>query len=252
MDRRLLPQPLRSRFELTRALMSRDETLERARETMARGERETAIALLRPLATAGDREAQFLFGSRFFSNLDLLPIKEALQWLTQASDAGHPEATYELALFRSADESGLEYGPPTTEEGVRLLIRAGELGSVEAQYDLGALYATGDWAGPKDAVEARRWYRRAAEQGHGDAQSNLGAMFLDGEGGDVDEAEGLRWLEAAAAQDEPQALRHLEYIHREGAHGVPVDLVRAEEYRRRADAFWERHRRAKEECGEAD
>jgi len=34
-------------------------------------------------------------------------------------------------------------------------------------------------------------------------------MLLDGEGGDVDVTEGLRWLNAAAVQDEPQALRHL-------------------------------------------
>ena len=232
--------------------MKRQEALERAKEAIAKGERETAIALLQPLATAGDRDAQFLFGSRFFSNLDLVPIDEALQWLTRASDAGHAQATYELALFRSADESGLEYGPPTTEESVRLLIRAGELGCADAQYDLGALYATSDWVGPKDAGEARRWYRRAAEQGHGDAQSNLGAMFLDGEGGDIDVAEGLRWLDAAAAQDEPQALMQLEYLYREGSNGVAVDLARADEYRRREDAYWERHRRASEERGEPE
>lgn len=232
--------------------MTSGEALDRGKEAIARGDRDAAVALLQPLATAGDRDAQFLLGSRFFCNLDLVPIDEALRWLRQASDAGHAEATYELALFHSADDSGLEYGPPTTEEGVRLLIRAGELGSADAQYDLGALCATGDWAGPKDAAEARRWYRRAAEQGHGDAQSNLAAMFLDGEGGDIDVTEGLRWLNAAASQDEPQALKHLEYIYREGAYGVPIDLARAEEYRRREDAYWQRHKRTNEENGEPE
>jgi len=232
--------------------MTREEALERAKEAIANGEREIAIGLLKPLAEAGDPDGLFLLGSRFFCNLDFVPITEALRLLTQASDAGNAQATYELALFRSADQSGLEYGPPTTEDGVRLLIRAGELGSVEAQYDLGALHATGDWAGPKDAAEARRWYRKAAEQGHGDAQSNLGAMLLDGEGGAIDEPEGLRWLEAAAAQDEPEALRHLQHIHREGAHGVSVDQAKADEYRRREDAFWERHARATAEGNDGD
>jgi TPR repeat protein len=233
-------------------MTSRDESIDRAKRAIASKDRETAIALLQPLAAAGDRDAQFLMGSRFFCNLDLVPVTEALQWLARASDAGHAEATYELALFRSGDDFGLEYGPPTTEESVNLLMRAGELGCVRAQYDLGALYATGDWAGPKDAAEARRWYRRAAEQGHGGAQSNLGAMLLDGEGGEIDEVEGLRWLEAAAAQDEIQALEHLQYIYREGAHGVPVNLTRADEYRRREDAFWERHGRTDEEGGGTD
>jgi TPR repeat protein len=62
-------------------------------------------------------------------------------------------------------------------------------------------------------------------------------MLLDGEGGDIDIAEGLRWLEAAAAQDEPQALQQLQYILREGQHGVTVDIAKADEYRRREEAF---------------
>jgi uncharacterized protein len=232
---------------MTGPAQDRNAALQRAQEAIAREDRENALAILRPLAEAGDPEAQFLLGSRFHCNLDLVPFDEALGWLTKASGAGHAKSTYELALFRSADETGLEYGPPTTEQGVKLLIRAGELGCVDAQYDLGALFSTGDWAGPKDAAEGRRWYRRAAEQDHGGAQSNLGAMLLDGEGGDIDIAEGLRWLEAAAAQDEPQALQQLQYILREGAYGVPVDPAKADEYHRREEAFWERHKRRHDE-----
>jgi hypothetical protein len=233
-------------------MATREEILRQAEDVIARGDRNAAIALLRPLATAGDADAQFLLGSRFFSNLDLVPIDEALRLLTQAADAGHAEAAYEIALFRSADEGRLEYGPPETEEGIERLIRAGELGRANAQYDLGALYATGDWAGPTDAVKARQWYLRAAEQGHGGAQFNLGDMYLVGEGGQVDVVEGLRWLEAAAAQDEPQALRYLEYIHREGSHGVPVDVTKADEYRRREDALLDRHSGARDEQEESD
>jgi len=233
-------------------MTTREQTLQQAKDVIARGERDAAIALLRPIATAGDPDALFMLGSRFFSDLDLVPIDEALRLLARAAEAGHAEAAYELALFRSADEGQLEYGPPESEQEVGLLIRAGELGSADAQYDLGALYATGDWVGPKDAVEARRWYLKAAEQGHGGAQFNLGDMYLVGEGGSVDTAEGLRWLEAAAAQDEPQALRHLEYIHREGSHGVPVDVTKADEYRRRQDALPDRFRGATDEQTESD
>ena len=34
--------------------------------------------------------------------------------------------------------------------------------------------------------------------------------------------------------------------------GVPADLARAEEYRRREDAYSDRHRRASEESGEPE
>ena len=38
------------------------------------------------------------------------------------------------------------------QERDALLLKAGELGSLDAQRDLGALYATGNWTGPKDSV----------------------------------------------------------------------------------------------------
>jgi TPR repeat protein len=212
------------------------DPLARARQAIAREDADAAVALLLPLAQSGDVEAQFLLGSRFVSPVDLLPLADAIEWLRRASDAGHPAATYELALFHGEDEDEIYWGPPTTADAVALLVRAGELGSVEAQYDLGALYATGDWAGPTDAAAARDWYRRAAEQGQAGAQANLGGMFLDGKGGAVDVAEGLRWLEAAAAQDHAGALQRLAWVYTDGLADVPADPARAAEYRRREEA----------------
>jgi len=212
------------------------DPLDHARQAIAREDADAAVALLLPMAQAGDVEAQFLLGDRFSSPVDLLPLADAIEWLRRASAAGHAEATYELALFRGEDEDGTHWGPPTTTDAVALLVRAGELRSVEAQYDLGALYATGDWAGPTDAVAARAWYRRAAEQGLARAQANLGGMFLDGEGGAIDVTEGLYWLEAAAAQDHPGALQRLAWVYTDGLPGVPADPERAAEYRRREEA----------------
>ncbi|WP_218153147.1 tetratricopeptide repeat protein [Tranquillimonas alkanivorans] len=47
---------------------------------------------------------------------------------------------------------------------------------------------------------AVRWFRRAARSGDARAMHNLGLMLLRGQGVQVDRAEALRWLEAAAAR----------------------------------------------------
>jgi len=95
-----------------------------------------------------------------------------------------------------------------------LLLKAGELGSVEAR-DLGALYATGDWTGPRDPAQAAVWYRRAAERGHSDAQYNLGFMYLLGEGVQQDAEAGVRWLKSAADHGDETSLRLLADVYRE-------------------------------------
>lgn len=59
---------------------------------------------------------------------------EMKELLSRAADEGHADATYRLRQ---------QY--PAGAERDALLLKAGEPGSLEAQRDLGALYATGDW-----------------------------------------------------------------------------------------------------------
>ena len=123
----------------------------------------------------------------------------AKEWLQKAAAQDHAEACYKLSLWIDDDHTG----PPVEEAGWQLLHKAAELGSAEAQYDLGAMYATGDSGLPLDAEQSRMWYTRAAEQGNIEAQYNLGLMWLDGEGGPVDTQLGLEWLIRATAREEP-------------------------------------------------
>jgi TPR repeat protein len=184
-------------------------------------------ALWQPYVERGDLEAQFRLAHYYlFYSFDEEPQTRAEMenLLRTAADRDHPDAVYWLSHLC---ENG--------EARDQLLRKAGELGSRDAQRDLGALYATGDWTGPKDLVRAAEWYRRAAEQGHSDAQYNLGFMNLLGEGVRGDPQEALRWLRLAAAQGEGQAMRLLADLYRDGAHGFPVDPAQAahwdEQYR---------------------
>jgi TPR repeat protein len=78
---------------------------------------------------------------------------------------------------------------------------------VNAQRELGAAYATGDWSGPKDLVEAARWYRLAAEKGNARSQCDLGFMLLLDEGEPKNTEEGLMWIERAGELEDDSAYR---------------------------------------------
>jgi TPR repeat protein len=141
-------QTTKQLIEETKLLLNDDAT-----------EWKTVEALWRRYVDQGDVDAQFYLADFYFDYFDEGP--EMKELLRRAADQDHADATYRLRQ---------RY--PEGAERDALLLRAGELGSLEAQRDLGALYATGDWTGPRDAVRATDWYRRAAERGHPDAQYN--------------------------------------------------------------------------------
>jgi TPR repeat protein len=173
-----------------------------------------AIALLRPLAESGDRDAQFALGFLVLTECDELTGREGFRWLKAAADRGHPEAAYHVATFPPFASEGFS-SPLTADESWRFLTQAAEAGSVEAQHHAAACLATGDWgeeARPPAPAEALHWYRRAAESGNSSAQFNLACMLLEGEGCEPDRAEGIRWLRRAAASGDSQAPRYLVHL----------------------------------------
>jgi TPR repeat protein len=208
----------------------RDQILDQAKAELAAGSYDKVATLLTPLAMRGDREAQFILGYLYFTDCDDYPAQSAYDWLRKAADQGHAEACYYLSRFPSSSE----FEPPRSEsDSVQLLITAGELGSLRAQYDLGACYATGDWPGEKDQAQAVAWYKKAAERGHPEAQYNLGLMLLAGEGTPINLSAGIEWLERAAAQGFEEGMRLLVDIYREGRFGVGTDREKAEYWEKR-------------------
>src|SRR5581483_10968585 len=131
-------------------------------------------ALWRPYVLQNDVEAQFRLAHYylFYGFEEPSTRAEMEKLLRRAAERDHADAVYWLSHL----------SPHGSAERDALLVKAGELGSLEAQRDLGALYATGDWLGPRDPLRGAEWYRRAAERGHADAQYNLGSMYLRGEG----------------------------------------------------------------------
>jgi len=78
-------------------------------------------------------------------------------------------------------------------------------GDVEAQGQLGVMYAKGDCV-EQDYKEAAKWYQKAAEQGDAKAQGQLGEIYFVGLGFEQDYKEAARWYLKAAEKGGPKSL----------------------------------------------
>jgi TPR repeat protein len=188
-----------------------------AKQAAERGDFATAITLLRPLADTGNVDAQYELGYLALTECEMITGREAFACFQAAADQGHPAAMYHLATFPEFEGFSL---PISSETQWTLLIAAAEAGNVQAQYDAGAVLATGLWKSqgdvPPDLAAAVSWYRKAAEAGDDYAQFNLATMLFLAEGCTRDVTEGLHWLNAAAAQGHLSAVGLIEDIRESG------------------------------------
>ena len=123
------------------------------------GDYATALQEWKPLAEAGDADAQSNLGS-MYNNGQGVPqdYAEAVKWYRLAAEQGYPNA----------------------------------------QSNLGYMYLKGQGV-PQDYAEAGQWYRLAAEQGFAQAQNNLGAMYENGHGVLQDNVMAHMWYNIASA-----------------------------------------------------
>jgi len=103
--------------------------------------------------------------------------------------------------------------------------KAAEAGLVEAQTQLGLMYAAGQGV-KQDYDQALSWTRKAAEAGHPRAQTNLGILYMTGFGIPRDFEESVKWLTKGAEQGDPKAQLQLGLMHETGI-GVKRDYGRA-------------------------
>ena len=136
------------------------------------GDYDTAFVILKPLAEAGDADAQHYVGHM-----------------------------YERGDGVDEDDA----------EAVKWYRRAAEQGDAPGQNHLGGMYGRGDGVAQNDA-EAVKWYRLAAEQGDAAGQNNLGVMYHDGRGVPQDYAEAEKWYRRAAEQGNATAQENLDIL----------------------------------------
>ena len=80
-----------------------------------------------------------------------------------------------------------------SQQEIEVLASKAMAGDVDAQFNLGVMYANGEGV-RQDYVKAREWYEKAAAQGNADAQFNLGLMYANGYGVRQDYVKAREWF----------------------------------------------------------
>lgn len=128
--------------------------------------------------------------------------KRAVSWLLAPMVAGNIPALLDGARIYEYERPGFEGELQRAVSMYRSL--ADENDVSEARRRLAAMAIAGRGM-EKSTESARAWLRKDAERGDHESEAMLGALILDGTFGEVDEAEGRRWMELAIAANQPGA-----------------------------------------------
>ncbi len=137
-----------------------------------------AIDSLRASADQGDADAQYEYGRLYELGAEGISVdySTASAWYQRAAEQEHVPA------MLSASTMLLGSDP---QEAMRVVQRAAELGSAEAQWRVGQVYA-GRIFVPlveinRDREEALRWFQLGADQGHGRSIEAIADLYTDTE-----------------------------------------------------------------------
>ena len=117
-------------------------------------------------------------------------------------------------MARAADVDSDFGDGPELEPGmvnITMIRMNADLGSPDAQFNLGVCYETGNGIG-KDIAEAVKWYGKAAELDHAGAQYRLGLCYEEGKGVEKDLMEAIRWYRNAAERGNIEAKKKLDQL----------------------------------------
>ena len=180
------------------------------------GDFATAMTLWRPLAEAGDHDAQYGIGRLYRDGLGVAadPLR-AFPWFQKAAEAGHVGAAFSLAAMYDAGD-GVAQDLATA---AAWYTRAAEGGLAEARYNLGFMYERGEGVA-QDPRKAADWFRMAAEQGHAEAQNDLGVLYAEGRGVKRDFDKAFSWIMKSNVSNEALLI----YQYRGKMPSSPSDL----------------------------
>ncbi len=209
--------------------VSRDPAVAKAQAALTTKDYAAAERLARPLAEAGNAEAQYLLGTLYVEGRGVAESAEqALAWWRKAAAQGNADAEAALG-FMYAEGRGV---PQNYDEAVKWWRQAAGRKNAAAQRNLGVMYAEGVGV-PQNDKEALKWFTLAAEQGHVEAQTDLGFMYSEGRGTPRDFAKAAEWFRRAAEAGDPEAQYNLGVAYTAGS-GVRRDFAQAADWFQRA------------------
>jgi TPR repeat protein len=128
--------------------------------------------------------------------------------LKKAADAGDPESQNKMGVL-FAQGIGLRHDKAAAFYWYK---KAADAKYPPAMWNLAFMYVRGEGGVKEDMATAFSLFKEAAELGHADSQFDLSYMYLQGIGTRLDRAEGMKWLEKAAAQGQRDAVKLLKEL----------------------------------------
>ena len=132
-----------------------------------RGDFETAVRDLSPLADDGNVEAQFYMAYMYETGKGVpVDLEQAAHWYLSAAEQGEPKAQFNLAAaFESA--RGVETDLVQTH---RWYLASAESGFLRAQYKVAEIYLSGAGLYEPDLIQAYKWFNLCGRERHRDAR----------------------------------------------------------------------------------
>jgi TPR repeat protein/serine/threonine protein kinase len=183
-----------------------------------------ALALLRQSAAQGIPEACNTIGYMYETGIGLpMNHEEAMLWHKKAKELSlKAPARRRRAIETTLQQSG---DSDTMIEDFEIQRKRGDL---RAMFIIGMKKAQ-----EPNYTEAMKWFKMAADLGDMNSQRILGAMYQTGRGVPKNAALALPWYEKAAVQGDPMAQRELASIYMKGV-DVPKDPRRALKWLKRS------------------
>jgi GAF domain/Sel1 repeat len=154
----------------------------------------SALGMFEPTNVAHNASRNGCLLRRSIAALLLLGLAFAMSKIThnsQVADGGQ-----NLHLASATDASAMPGIPLPGHESLISLTKQAEAGDADAEFVLGAKYASGDEVA-RNYTEAVKWFNRAVEQGDPFSAAILGGFYSTGTGVPQDEVSAYMWLTIA-------------------------------------------------------
>ena len=210
---------------------ARGEDYENGRNAYITGDYKKALTILKPLAEAGDPNAQKIMGIMYDYGQGVAKDPEqALYWYTLSANQGDPAVQYQVgAKYFRGDGVRQDY-----HEAAKWWEQAANGGQVDAQFNLGLMYYRG-LSVEKNNQRAAELFSKAAEQGHSYAQYSLAVMYSFGHGVKKDYNAAFQWFTKSAKQGIAEAQFNVG-VYYENGYGVDKNPEEAKLWYERASA----------------
>ncbi|MEE8321339.1 MAG: SPOR domain-containing protein [Gammaproteobacteria bacterium] len=190
-----------------------------------------ALQILKPLAEAGDSQAQITLGIMYdYGHGVPADPGEALIWYKIAANQGVPIVQHDIGV-KYFQGMGVEQD---YLEAAKWWDMSANAGLADSQFNLGLMHYRGLGI-PQNHSKATELFQAAAAQGHGHAQYSLAVMYAFGQGMDKDYQTALELFNKSAVQGVAQAQFNLGVFYENG-YGLDKDMTKAKEWFQKAAA----------------